>query len=175
MSFCIPARVRIALALLLLTIGFAPAASAVTSKFQILMDLDNHTNTGCDVAALTGTVNGVERILITTVDTGLVPPQVTKIEFSSCISGNSFTAPIDITPPGVHPIGISNGTGGSSVIETTIPLSLAPVSQPPIMRLAVLGFDSNGVLRDEMLKAREGNGNGPPILLQAGSIAEVCV
>src|SRR5258706_9680090 len=108
-----PVRVRIALALLLLTIGYAPAASAVTSKFQILMNLDNNISTGCDVAALTGTFKGVERILITTVDTGLVPPQVTKIEFSSCISGTSFTAPIDITPPGVHPIGISNGTGGS--------------------------------------------------------------
>ncbi|HEX4961739.1 MAG TPA: IPTL-CTERM sorting domain-containing protein [Thermoanaerobaculia bacterium] len=173
MSSWIPARARIALALLLLTIGAAPAAHAVTSKFQVLLDLDNHTNTGCDVPALSGTFNGVERILITTVDTGLVPPQVTKIEFSSCISGTSFTAPTDITPPGVHPIGVSNGTGGTSVIETTIPLSLAPVAQPPIVRLGVLGFDSNGVLRDEMLKVRQGNGNGPPILLQAGSIAEV--
>jgi len=173
MSLSIPARVRIAFALLLLTLGYSSAANAVASKFQILMDLDNHTNTGCDVPALTGTFNGVERILITTVDTAPVPPQVTKIEFRSCISGTNFTAPVDITPPGVHRIGISNGTGGTSVIETTIPLSLAPVAQPPIVRLGVLGFDSNGVLRDEMLKARQGNGNGPPILLQAGSIAEV--
>ncbi|MBW8874607.1 MAG: IPTL-CTERM sorting domain-containing protein, partial [Acidobacteria bacterium] len=145
----------------------------MTSKFQILLDLDNHTNTGCDVSALTGTFKGVERILTTTVDTALLPPQVTKIEVSSCISGSSFTAPTDITPAGVHKIGVGNGTGGTSVIETFIPLSMAPLDKPPIVRLGVLAFDQGGTLRDEMLKAKEGNGNGPPILLQAVSIAEV--
>jgi len=158
---------RIAFAVLFFTMAFASGASAQPiSKFQILMDLDNHQNTGCDVTALTGTIHGIEAILTTTVNASLAPPQVTKIEVSSC-TGVTFGAPADITPGGIHPVGMSNGTGGSSVIETFIPSNLAPIGKPPIIQLYVLAFDNGGVLRDEMLTSRQGPGNGPPILMQA--------
>ncbi|HEY2295881.1 MAG TPA: IPTL-CTERM sorting domain-containing protein, partial [Thermoanaerobaculia bacterium] len=158
---------RIAFALLLMTVAFASGASAQPiSKFQILLDLDNHQNTGCDVTALTGTIHGIEAILTTMVNASLAPPQVTKIEVSSC-TGTTFGAPVDITPGGIHPVGMSNGTGGASVIETFIPSNLAPIGKPPIIQLYVLAFDNGGVLRDEMLTTKEGPGNGPPILMQA--------
>ncbi|HSU84958.1 MAG TPA: IPTL-CTERM sorting domain-containing protein, partial [Thermoanaerobaculia bacterium] len=157
---------RIAFAVLL-AVTFASGASAQPiSKFQILLDLDNNPSTGCDVTTLTGTFQGVERILTTTVNASLVPPQVTKIEVSVC-TGTTFGAPTDITPVGVHPVGMGNGTGGASVIETFIPTALAPIGRPPIIRLGVLAFDNGGVLRDEMLTTRQGPGNGPPILFQA--------
>ncbi len=167
MNFLKSVATRIAFVLPVFALAFASVASAQpVSKFQILMDLDNHQNTGCDVTTLTGTFPGVERILTTTVDASASPPQVTRIEVSVC-TGTTFGAPTDITPPGVHPVGMGNGTGGTSVIETFIPASQAPIGRPPIIRLGVLSFDNGGVLRDEMLKASEGNGNGPPILFQA--------
>src|SRR5689334_56713 len=112
---------RIAFALLFLMAVFAAGASAQpVSKFQILLNLDNNPSTGCSVTTLTGTFPGVERILTTTVDASLSPPQVTKIEVSTC-TGATFGAPTDITPAGTHPVGMGNGTGGASVIETFIP------------------------------------------------------
>src|SRR5947208_5097150 len=76
---------RIAFVLSFFMVAFASGASAQPiSKFQILLDLDNHQNTGCDVMALTGMFKGVERILTTTVDASLSPPRVTKIEVSVC-------------------------------------------------------------------------------------------
>ena len=168
---------RIAFAVLFLGAGFVPAASAATSTFQILLDLDNHQNTGCDVATLTGTFKGVEQILTTTVVTGGSSAQVTAATVKSCVSGTTFGAAAPVTPPAGHPlpwqVGVSNGTGGTSVIETFYPLSLSPVTKPPIIRLAVLAFDNGAILRDELLKTQPTPGNGPPILLQGASIAEI--
>ncbi|MEO6194004.1 MAG: IPTL-CTERM sorting domain-containing protein, partial [Thermoanaerobaculia bacterium] len=168
---------RIAFAVLFLAAGFVPAASAATSSFQILLDLDNQQNTGCDVATLTGTFKGVEQILTTTVVTGGSSAQVTAATVKSCVSGTTFGAATPVTPPAGHPlpwpVGVSNGTGGTSVIETFYPLSLSPVTKPPIIRLAVLAFDNGAVLRDELLKTQPTPGNGPPILLQGASISEI--
>ncbi|MEA2602915.1 MAG: hypothetical protein QOF89_3907 [Acidobacteriota bacterium] len=172
------ARVRVALAFVLLTVAFAPAAHAVTSTFKILLDLDNQQNTGCDVPTVSGTFKGAERILIVTVDTlGTSAAQVTAVQYQSCLTNPTFSAPAAVPAPPGHPlpwpVGVSNGTGGTSVIESYIPLSLAPTGPSPNIRLGVLALDSNGVLRDELLKTKPGNGNGPPIQLQALSIAEI--
>jgi methionine-rich copper-binding protein CopC len=176
MSFCIPARVRIALALLLLTIGFAPAASAATATFKILMDLDDNPGTGCTVPTLTGTFKGVEQILLTTVTTSSGIAQVTALQVQTCTAPPStFSALAAVPAPAGHPlpwpVGIANGTGGTSVIETYYPLSLSTVGNPLIVRLGVLGFDSTGTLTDEMLTTQPAGGF--PILLQAASIAQI--
>ena len=177
MNFLKSTASRIAFAVLFLGAGFVPAASAATSTFQILLDLDNHQNTGCDVATLTGTFKGVEQILTTTVVTGGSSAQVTAATVKSCVSGTTFGPAAPVTPPAGHPlpwqVGVSNGTGGTSVIETFYPLSLSPVTKPPIIRLAVLAFDNGAILRDELLKTQPTPGNGPPILLQGASIAEI--
>src|SRR3982751_4936385 len=169
MSYLKPVAARIAFAVLFLLTVFAAGASAQPiSKFEILLNLDNNPSTGCNVPTLTGTCQGVERILRTTVDASIA--QVTLIEVSvDC--GGSWQ---NVTPAGPHPVGMSNGTGGTSVIETFIPASQAPLGNPPIIRLGVLSFDNGGTLRDEMLTTTQGPGSGPPILMQAAlSIAEV--
>jgi VCBS repeat-containing protein len=178
MSLCKAAKSRIAFAFLLGLVGLAPAASAVTSTFKILLNLDNNVSTGCDVPTLTGTFKGVERILITTVNTGGTSASVTAVQFQSCVTAPStFSAPAPVPAPPGHPlpwpVGFNNGTGGTSVIETYIPTSLAPLGPSKIVRLGVLAYDSGGVLRDELLQTKEGPGNGPPILFQADPIGQI--
>ena len=114
---------RIAFAFVLLTLGLVPVASAATSQFQILLNLDNQINTGCDVTTLTGTFNGVEQILTTTVDTiGSTAAQVTALEIQNCVSPatDTFGPPSPVpAPPGrplPWPVGVSNGTDGSSAV-----------------------------------------------------------
>jgi Big-like domain-containing protein/cadherin-like protein/exosortase sorting signal-containing protein len=163
------AGAKTAFAFLLLTLGYGSAASAATSTFHILLNLDNHINTGCDVPTLTGTFPGVERILITTVTTGGSSANVTSLAYQSCINPatDTFGPPTPLTPPPPDlPVGETNGTAGTSVIETYIPLSVAPVGNPPVIRLGVLAFDEGGVLRDELVQAQPTPGNGPPIILQ---------
>jgi hypothetical protein len=164
---------RILFAVLLGVVALAPAVSAAptTSTFQILLDLDNRQNTGCDVAALTGTFKGVEQILITTVTAGGPVTQVTAVQVRNCVSGTTFGPPAAVPAPAGHPlpwnIGVGNGTGGTDVIETYLPLSMVTVNPLHVVQVGVLAFDSGNVLRDELLKAQPTPGNGPPILLNA--------
>jgi large repetitive protein len=175
MSSSIAARVRIALALLLLAIGFAPAAFAATANFQILMDLDNNPATGCDVPTLTGTFKGVEQVLTTTVTSTGTTAQVTALQMQTCTAAPStFSALVPVAAPAGHPLPWPVGTNGvlnPSVIETYLPLSVSAVADPLVVRLGVLGFDNAGTLTDEMLTTQPGSGF--PILLQAASIAQV--
>ncbi|HEV2851597.1 MAG TPA: IPTL-CTERM sorting domain-containing protein, partial [Thermoanaerobaculia bacterium] len=173
--------VRTVFAFLLLTVGLAATASAATSQFKILLNLDNQINTGCDVPTLTGTFQGAEQILTTTVTTtGPSSAQVTAVQIQSCVNPatDAFGPPAPVTPPPGHPlpwaVGFNNGTGGTSVIETFYPLSLSPVTKPPVIRLGVLGLNNSGLLVDELVKAQPTPGNGPPILLLAAlSVPEV--
>ncbi len=170
---------RIVFVFVLLTLGLVPAASAATSQFQILLNLDNQINTGCDVPTLTGTFPGVEQILTTTVETiGSSAAQVTALQIQNCVSPatDTFGPPSPVAaPPGrplPWPVGVSNGTDGSSVIETYYPLSLSTVQHIPVIRLGVLGL-ANGTVEDEMLTARVTPGQGPPILIQALGVPDI--
>ncbi|HEY0510734.1 MAG TPA: IPTL-CTERM sorting domain-containing protein [Thermoanaerobaculia bacterium] len=177
--------IRIVLSSLLLTVGLAPAASAApvstSTTFQILMDLDNHINTGCDVTTLDPAPNnkfkGVEQILNTTVTVTGVTAQVTAVTVQTCSAG-VFGAAVPVIPPAGHPlpwsVGSANGLNSSSVIETFYPTSLLPPGlKVNVVRLGVLAFDSGNVLRDELLTAKVTPGNGPPIFLDAASLAEI--
>ncbi|HKI04389.1 MAG TPA: IPTL-CTERM sorting domain-containing protein, partial [Thermoanaerobaculia bacterium] len=158
--------------------GLGSAASAATSQYKILLNLDNQINTGCDVPTLTGTFPGVEQILVTTVNTTAAAAQVTALERQTCVNPATDTfGPLSpVTPPPGHSlpwtVGTGNGTAGTSVIETFYPLSLSPVVNPPVIRLGLLGL-SGGILVDELVKAQETPGNGPPILLNGAAITEI--
>ncbi|MFY9826687.1 MAG: IPTL-CTERM sorting domain-containing protein, partial [Thermoanaerobaculia bacterium] len=163
MSFSIPARVRIALALLLLTIGFAPAASAVQSQFTILLDLDNNPATGCSMSGY----SGVEERVVTTVDTATIPSpsaMVIRIEGFDCSNAQTF---VDTDP---HTVGLGNGENDLNVVETfwKRDSTVDPLQQ---IRLRVLSENDNG--GQGQLLTTDGTPSGPPIVFQFGSIAEV--
>ena len=156
----------------------ASTASAATSTFKILLDLDNNPGTGCTVPTVSGTFTGVEQNLITTVTVTGITAQVTAVQVENCISGTTFTAPVAITPPAGHPlpwpVGSSNGTAGSSVIETFFPLSLATVHPVHTVRLGVIAFNVSpvpaGTIPLDALTATQG---GAPILLVAAGIEDI--
>ncbi|HEV7509691.1 MAG TPA: IPTL-CTERM sorting domain-containing protein [Thermoanaerobaculia bacterium] len=152
MSFCIPARVRTALALLLLTIGFAPAASAAT--FRVFIDSDNNTATGCS----SGPYSGIEQILVTTVDS---TPQVTAVQQQTC-TGSVFGPLTNVGPP--NPpwgVGVGNGLDGTDVVETYVPFT--PVAS--LIRLYVTS-DNDGVPPNSDTLTTTANGG--PVVFNLG-------
>ncbi len=163
---------RIAFVALLLTLGFAPAASATTNTFEILMDLDNNQATGCDVPTLSSPFHGVEQILITTVTTSGSTAQVTALQVETCNAG-VFSAPAPVPAPVGHPlpwtVGTLNGTSSPSFIETYFPLSSSVIPSPTSVRLGVLAFDSSNALTDDLLATAAGG----PIVLQAVSPLDI--
>ncbi|HEX6861756.1 MAG TPA: hypothetical protein VF414_03015, partial [Thermoanaerobaculia bacterium] len=79
--------IRTAFAFLLMVAGLAPAATAVTSEFSILLNTQiGPPASGCDVPTADGVFQGVEQILITTVETtGTNTANVTQIERQVCV------------------------------------------------------------------------------------------
>jgi hypothetical protein len=117
-----------AAALALLVFGAAQtAALAATVQVQVLLDLDNNPSTGCTVTTSAGTFNGAEQVLTTTVDT--TANLVTAVSRQVC-TGGVLVAPIAVNSPynPPWPIGPGNGTGGSTLIESYVPLSAIPAS-----------------------------------------------
>ncbi len=164
MSFRIPARLRIALALLLLTIGYSSAVSAVQSRFTILLDLDDNPATGCSMSGFPG----VEQRVVTTVDTATIPSPsatVTRIEGFDCSNAQTF---VDTN---LHPVGLGLGENGLNVVETFWPRSLSTVDPLQQIRLRVLSENDNGGA--DQLVTTDGSPTGPKIVFQFASIAEV--
>ncbi|HSF42782.1 MAG TPA: IPTL-CTERM sorting domain-containing protein, partial [Thermoanaerobaculia bacterium] len=154
--------IRSAFALLVMTVGLAPAASAVTSEFSILLNTDVSPASGCDVVTADGTFQGVEQILITTVDTtGTSTAQVSQIERQVCVDPVTDTFGPRILVDGTdRPVGVGLGTGGSDVVETFFPLSALPPFPPgpQIVRLGVTGENlTTGGLEDALLTGTPGN------------------
>jgi VCBS repeat-containing protein len=169
--------IRTAFAALLMAAGLAPAASAATSEFSILLNTDRNPS-GCDVPTANGVFGGVEQILITTVETsGTNTAQVTQIDRQVCMSppsGFGARTPVDTTD---RPVGVGLGTGGSDVIETYLPLSLIPPSpgnSPRQIRLGVTSLFLGPGGGQDALTSRNGNGNAPiDLRLEALSVTDI--
>ncbi|HEY8022397.1 MAG TPA: Ig-like domain-containing protein, partial [Thermoanaerobaculia bacterium] len=158
----------------LLALFFAvPAAHAATSEFKVLLDLDDQPSTGCTVATAAGSFQGVEEILITTVDLSTTPPKVISVASQMCTAApGTFSAPAPVTglfaPPWA--VGIGNGTGGSGTVETYLPLG--GLTFGPTIRLGFISDIVGGGGSDAMITT-DGTRTGGPILLSLASIAEV--
>jgi VCBS repeat-containing protein len=149
-----------------LLLSFLPsAASAVSHEVRILLDLDNDPGTGCLVNTVDGPFDGVEQILISTVETSSPPEAgvVTDVATSDCADpmADTFTAPSSFD--GGWPVGVANGVGGRDVVETYYPLVASVVHPLLTVRLGVVVTDENG--GEQALLTTDDSPDGPPILL----------
>jgi len=144
----------------LLALAFGAPASAAT--LTTLVDTDNNAATGCTVATPNGAFGGVERRFVTTVDTALSPPLVTGVTQENCTAApGTFSAPVVVSSGG-WAVGVGNGTGGSNVIETGLPL---PASGGTV-RIAVVYSDP--AIGEDAVTTASGGG---PILAAAPQLA----
>lgn len=110
---------------LVLFIAFAATrADAGTVKISVALDTDSNAATGCALATAGGTVQGIEQIATTVITTNAGGAVVTRLERQLCTAG-SFGAPVVYDATGWN-VGLGNGSGGSAVVETSIPLSMLP-------------------------------------------------
>ncbi|HLX10432.1 MAG TPA: Ig-like domain-containing protein, partial [Thermoanaerobaculia bacterium] len=150
-------------------------AATATSQFKVLLDLDNNPSTGCTVATADGPFKGVEQILVTTVDLTQSPPKVIAVAQQVCTNpGTSTFGPLTpITSPFAPPwpVGVGNGTDGSDVVESYLPLST--VSAGATIHLAFTAQVVGGTGKADATLTTTDVPGGPPILLSAEPIAAV--
>jgi hypothetical protein len=165
MKFMLATRVRIAFALLLLTVGFASAASAAaTSDFKIYLDLDNDQATGCPLLpTLSASFTTAEEILDVTVNVGATRSIAGVTRLVCNPSTHLFvagTAPAAAIGQG---LGTPVGATPSDVIETALPLTGTGAGKQ-----VRIGFTSifNGNNATDQLLTLNGTPGGAPITVQ---------
>ncbi|WP_028605726.1 FG-GAP repeat domain-containing protein [Ottowia thiooxydans] len=144
-------------------------AWAAVVSYDILLDTDANSATGCTVSTPKGNFQGVEQIFSTQVITSTTGASVTGVTRSACASG-TFSAPQTVDVGG-WPVGFGLGVDGVAIIETYAPLALLGTSGN--VRAGVVsrsGDDSDAILGVELTL---GSGIGtvpiptitPPVLL----------
>jgi len=128
---------RLLAALLLLG---AAAAQAAEHRFSLLLDTDDDTATGCTVSSSAGSVPGIEQVVTAVVATGPATATVARVERQGCVGG--VLGPVTVLPGGGYPVGLGNGTGGTSVIELALARNLLPATGRT--RVTVLGVSAQG-------------------------------
>lgn len=120
--------------------AIASLAHAATATYEVLLDLDLSTATGCVVATPKGDVGGIDQMLVTTVNTTETGAVVADVSRRVC-SGGALGAPIAVDPGG-WPVGFANGTKGAAVVETHVPW--AALGGATRARLAVVATGGGG-------------------------------
>jgi peptidoglycan/xylan/chitin deacetylase (PgdA/CDA1 family) len=122
---------RIALLLTLTSASlslFAESARSAEGTLTVLFDLDRDSGSGCTSSTPEGPVDGIELRLTTTID--LATDEVVSNTHASCVDpiGSAFGAEVPVTGAATPPwdLVVGNGTSGSALIETYLPLSAAP-------------------------------------------------
>ena len=148
------------------------AASAVEHQVDILLDLDDDATTGCTVTTVDGPFDGVEQILVTTVETTSPPPAgtVTDVAIRDCTNPATDTFGPPASFDGGWPIGVDNGVGGRDVVETYFPLISSVVSNPERIRLGVVVIDEFG--GEQALLTVDDTPDGEPIVFVARVIID---
>ncbi len=152
---------------------FVPgSALAIEHQVDILLDLDDDASTGCTVATVDGPFDGVEQILVTTVETTSPPPAgtVTDVAIRDCTNPGTDTFGPPASFDGGWPVGIDNGVGGRDVVETYFPLVSSVVSNPERIRLGVVVTDELG--GEQALLTVDDTPDGEPIVLVARVIID---
>ena len=166
------------------TVAMLAAATSARADFnpdpyyyEVLIDTDNNTSTGCDVALhdanFNGTVSGVEYIVRALVLRFSANADVDEVTLRHCISGTTFTAPA-IENSGNWAVGLNNGVpvpapyNFADVVEFYV--SLAHIGSPGTMRLAFHAKQKPSPLNDVLLTTN-GDTTGSPIIFPPGQRA----
>ncbi|MFO1311988.1 MAG: PASTA domain-containing protein [Burkholderiales bacterium] len=122
----LPAPLSRALRLLLAiaSLSILQATHAATASFSLLLDTDNNPATGCTIPGPGGPIAGIDQVATTVVDTSSSGATVTRLERQVC-SGGALGAPAAYDPGG-WAVGFGNGTAGTAVVESSIPLGMLP-------------------------------------------------
>lgn len=144
-----------------------PEHEATCLVFTILIDIDNNPHTGCSAFVIeTGqSFVGYDNLLNTFVDVSYDPPRVVKVDTRTCsqFTGEGPLLPVTqaFLPP--WPVGIGDGTAGSNVVETYVPVALLQHFLPFSGHVGVIG-DSLGKGHRSLLTTTAG-ASRPRILL----------
>ena len=131
---------RRALPALLISLALNASATAATASFGVGLDTDNNAATGCVLATVNGPVSGIEQVATAVIATSASGAAVVRLERQVCNAG-TLPAPV-VYDNGGWPVGLGNGTGGSSVIESSLPLSM--LGAAGAMRAVVVSGDGSG-------------------------------
>src|SRR5688500_8099985 len=125
--------------LVLLVSAFPLFASAATTDFRILFDVDHDTATGCTVS----TMPGVDQVFTTRVDTTATTAAVTQT-FRQLCTGTSLGPQIPVDGTG-WPAGFQSDSG-QLLVETRIPFDAFPEStMPRNMRIGLVASQGTSV------------------------------
>jgi hypothetical protein len=136
---------------------FSTILNAAT--FDILVDQDNDSTTGCTLATPGGPFPGVDFIVTTTVNTAAYPPVVTGVSRRDCSGPAGTFGAQSLIDAGGWPVGIGNGTAGYDVLETYFTTAV-PYGQ---YRLGFIYTDSVAIASDAVLTTNGQVGGGPII------------
>lgn len=155
-------RALLALLALTLPLTLTGNARAQDALLTVLFDLDRDPDTGCEHATPEGVVPGIELVLRTTVS--LDSQAVTSATHAACANPvtHEFGAELAVTGLASPPWDVTPGDGsaGSTLLETYLPLAAAPGASTVHAHVALLtpaGSDA--------LLTSTGNASGDPIAL----------
>ena len=146
--------------LLALALSLAASARADDAELLVLFDLDRNPDTGCTGLAAEGAVPGIEGVLRTIVD--LATRRVSVVTYTLCVdpltNGFGSETPVGggVSPPWDAVDG--DGTSGSTLIETYLPLSAVPGAS-----VAHAYFALNSVAGSDALFNTTGTAGGVPV------------
>lgn len=117
----------------------ATPAAAATHQYDVLIDADSNSATGCSVSTSAGAAAGVEIIVRATVNTTISTATVSSLQRLNCVSDSTFSAPTAL-PGAPYTLQLGQGSGGSTAVEMSLALSAIPAnvnpSLPTLVRLA---------------------------------------
>ncbi len=140
------------------------AASAQTVSFDVLLDLDRNSSSGCAATPIgQPPFGGFEHRVQAVVDN--TTQIVTEVNVANCVAG-AFATPV--VTGGPHAVGLNNGVSGTDVVELSAALTDLGSPAGNVIAFAVVTDDGNGA---DVVVTDDGTTGGGQILF--GLPAEV--
>src|SRR5512145_1171440 len=99
-------------------------AAAGVSTLGVALDTDRNSATGCTISTANGALSGIDQVATTIVTTTSSSATVARLERQLCNAGTLGAAAT--YDNGGWSVGFAAGTGGTAVVETSIPLAMLP-------------------------------------------------
>ena len=131
---------------LVLAVLLSANASAQVSEFDLLLDLDNNSSSGCTVSTPDGDFSGVNYILTALVEvTGPDSAEVIGTQSRECLDGSADVfAPAEVVDAGNWPVGIGIGDDGFHLVDARFPVPLEFRDGRSPVRMALVATDGAG-------------------------------